>query len=550
MPAHALPRHLRRRQSRVASAHGRGSQRGRLAGAARRRDRSHDRRRGGADAARPRHARPAARGRARARRARRRASRCAPSCPPRRSRPPRPSARRSPRPPAALAAARRALAAGVAGWARLAGAGTHPFAEPEGALIDDPKYAELDRGVPLGAAAPARVRPPRPRRGARRRPRARGPQRAALLPPRRRGAGRQRAAARRPRHRPRLAAARSSPSLLPRQGVPPAYASWEERADYERWGRARRRLPRRRASRGTSCASTTSTARSSCACPTPRAPPRRRPACSRSAPRSIAWLAERHDAGEPLPVHDHARIAENRWRAMRHGLAGTLLDLDSGEPQPARERVLALIDARRPRRRAARRRRASSTHARTLAARNGAERQRAIAAEHGPRGVVALAGRRVPAMRANVGARTSDVRRYVERRANRGGSQAVTLAKEPLAPARGLPRGRPAGSTRRSTTTARSARLARRAARARGPRPRGARGRRRARTVADEGVVFHSAGGDEVFVIDPVPRVIDAQRVGARRGRPRAARARAQRASSPTSTASGGSSTRASCPRA
>ena len=38
-------------------------------------------------------------------------------------------------------------------------------------------------------------------------------------------------------------------------------------------------------------------------------------------------------------MHDHARIAENRWRAMRHGLEGTLLDLDSGEPQPARERL-------------------------------------------------------------------------------------------------------------------------------------------------------------------------------------------------------------------
>ena len=33
---------------------------------------------------------------------------------------------------AALADARRALATGVEGWARLAGAGTHPFADPEG----------------------------------------------------------------------------------------------------------------------------------------------------------------------------------------------------------------------------------------------------------------------------------------------------------------------------------------------------------------------------------------------------------------------------------
>ena len=47
--------------------------------------------------------------------------------------------------------------------------------------------------------------------------------------------------------------------------------------------------------------------------------------------------------------------------------------------------------------------------------------------------------------------------------------------------------------------------------------------------VAGEGVCFHSAVGDEAFVIDPVPRVIGARRVGDDRGRPRPARARAQR---------------------
>ncbi len=49
---------------------------------------------------------------------------------------------------AALADARRALATGVEGWARLAGAGTHPFADPEGELIDDPKYAHLIEEFP------------------------------------------------------------------------------------------------------------------------------------------------------------------------------------------------------------------------------------------------------------------------------------------------------------------------------------------------------------------------------------------------------------------
>ena len=101
----------------------------------------------------------------------------------------------------------------------------------------------------------------------------------------------------------------------------------------------------------------------------------------------VAWLAERHDAGERLRVHDDARIAENRWRAMRHGLGGTLLDLDSGEPQPARERVSKLIDAVAP---SAQRLggTAELEHARTLVRCNGAERQRALVTERGPRGVV------------------------------------------------------------------------------------------------------------------------------------------------------------------
>ena len=86
-------------------------------------------------------------------------------------------------------------------------------------------------------------------------------------------------------------------------------------------------------------------------------------------------------------MHDATRIEENRWRAMRHGLGGTLLDLDSGEPQPARERVLALIDAVAPT--AARLGGAAELeHARTLAARNGAERQRAMAEQHGAHRVV------------------------------------------------------------------------------------------------------------------------------------------------------------------
>src|SRR3954453_10755111 len=48
----------------------------------------------------------------------------------------------------ALAAARSELAAGLAGWARLAGAGVHPFAAKQGTLRTDPKYDALKAEFP------------------------------------------------------------------------------------------------------------------------------------------------------------------------------------------------------------------------------------------------------------------------------------------------------------------------------------------------------------------------------------------------------------------
>ena len=256
-------------------------------------------------------------------------------------------------------ARRRRRGLGAAG-----GLGHASFAAPEGALRDDPKYDAAEGGVPVGAAAAARLRPPHPRRGARRRSRAGRAQRRALLPARPRRAGRQRAAARRARHGARLACGPRSPGLLPRQGVPPAFSSWEAYADYLAWGRRGGLFPGEGEpwweARGHDELGTIEL----------RVPDAQTTAAEAAGVLAlgaglIAWLAERYDAGEPLPVHDTIRIAENRWRALRHGLAGALLDLDSGEPQPARARVLELIDACRARRGAPRRRGGARSRAHT-----------------------------------------------------------------------------------------------------------------------------------------------------------------------------------------
>ncbi len=100
----------------------------------------------------------------------------------------------------------------------------------------------------------------------------------------------------------------------------------------------------------------------------------------------VAWLAARHDGGEELSVHRSWLIAENRWSGTRHGLDGTLADLETGEPRPARERLGELIGS------------LAATaealgcaeelgRARELVGEGGADRQRTVAANGGPQAV-------------------------------------------------------------------------------------------------------------------------------------------------------------------
>jgi glutamate---cysteine ligase / carboxylate-amine ligase len=285
---------------------------------------------------------------------------------------------------ASLTQARRALADGVAGWARLAGAGTHPFAGPEGALIDDPKYASLiaefpwvlPRQLVFGLHVHVAVRGAERALAVHNALRSHLPDVAALAGNAPLHAGQDTGLA---SIRPKLS------ELLPRQGIPPAFASWEERAALERWGRRGGVFPgagepwyelRPHDEHGTI----------ELRVPDTQSTPEEAAGVLAFAAALVATLAEQYDEGEPLPVHDHTRIAENRWRAMRHGLDGALLDLDSGVPQPTRARLHTLIERVAP---AAERLggAAELEHARALAARNGAERQRVLHVQHGPRGV-------------------------------------------------------------------------------------------------------------------------------------------------------------------
>jgi carboxylate-amine ligase len=61
-----------------------------------------------------------------------------------------------------------------------------------------------------------------------------------------------------------------------------------------------------------------------------------------------ARIARAVDEGEPLPEHPHRLIEENLWRAIRHGLSQSFIDLDSGEVLPTRRHIENLLQWIRP----------------------------------------------------------------------------------------------------------------------------------------------------------------------------------------------------------
>lgn len=175
-------------------------------------------------------------------------------------------------------------------------------------------------------------------------------------------------------------------TMLPRQGVPPAIADWESFAADLRWGAAAGAVPEPRrwwwelrphVGFGTLEVRVADTQ----ICPQDSA------AVAAFVHCLVGWLADRHDAGETLPVHSSWRIAENRWSACRDGVQGTVADLTTGAPLPTRAWLEDLLEALAPV--AVRLSCAPALdHAASLCAVNGAMRQRAFAGEHGPRALL------------------------------------------------------------------------------------------------------------------------------------------------------------------
>ena len=173
---------------------------------------------------------------------------------------------------------------------------------------------------------------------------------------------------------------------FPRAGVPPALGSWAEFVALLDWGRRGGSFPdatflwweiRPHPMHGTIELRTPDAATSVADAA----------ALASVAQALVAWLGERHDAGEQLPVHDAFRIGENSWSAMRYGLDGWLLDFETGDAEPTRDRLSRLLDDIEP----TAERLGSLGHlrrARTLVADNGAERQRYVHAREGMDGLL------------------------------------------------------------------------------------------------------------------------------------------------------------------
>jgi carboxylate-amine ligase len=294
-----------------------------------------------------------------------------------------------------LCEARRDLAAAAAPLGLLvAGAGAHPFAAPLGRLSGGVRYddAQAEYGIVAaaqlifgmhvhvavgGADATIAVHDAL---------RAHLPELAALAAAAPFYAGRDTGLA---SVRPEIC------GLLPRQGVPPALGSMEAFAAELEWGAAAGvRDPRRwwwelrpHHLYGTL------EVRVCDAQPDARGAG----ALAGVVHALVAELAERHRAGQLAAPVPGWRIAENRWSACRHGLAGQMADPRTGAVTPTAERVGELLDGLRDAARRVGCEGALQDARAILAAGGEAARQREVGAERGARGLTAwLAERFVP----------------------------------------------------------------------------------------------------------------------------------------------------------
>ena len=129
----------------------------------------------------------------------------------------------------------------------------------------------------------------------------------------------------------------------PRVGVPPAFSSWRDLAQFTLWARDGGAFPdesqhwwdlRLNTRHGT------------IEVRAPDVQTRVEDAATLAAliQSVVVALATRYDAGEDLPVARDERIVENMWLATRDGVGGWLIDLETGERLFTGDRLVALVE--------------------------------------------------------------------------------------------------------------------------------------------------------------------------------------------------------------
>jgi carboxylate-amine ligase len=242
--------------------------------------------------------------------------------------------------------ARRDLAVRVGGAVRFAAAGAHPTSSGVGELNQSPRYLhvigeygsvamrQLVCALQVHVSVPGADRALAVYNAAR-----------AYLP------GLAALAANAPFYEGRdtgLASVRAKiGELLPRQGVPPAFESWEAYADALAWGAATGAFPdpsswwyelRLHPELGTL----------ELRVPDGQSTVRDAAAIAAVAQSLLAWLGERHDNGDLGPPAPTWRIEQNRWWACRDGVDGFTADLMTGAVRPTREWLGGLLDTLEP----------------------------------------------------------------------------------------------------------------------------------------------------------------------------------------------------------
>jgi carboxylate-amine ligase len=247
---------------------------------------------------------------------------------------------------AGLRTARRELAGAADGIGVLAGAGIHPFTRAEGALNEGGRYAAIAdeyasvarRQLVYGLHVHVAVAGADVALAVYNALRDHLPALAAL------GAGS-------PFYEGRdsgLASVRPMVSdLLPRQGVPPAGVSWRALVDAFAWGRSTGAFPdasqwwweaRLHPLHGTV----------EVRVPDTQATVADTVAIAAVVHALVADLAARAQAGEAPGAAPSWKIAENRWSACRHGVAGRWHDVWTGASEPMADRLHGLLDRLEP----------------------------------------------------------------------------------------------------------------------------------------------------------------------------------------------------------